>query len=389
MKTRRFDFNFSPLQINVSMVTVGGVPDNQSYDADTKTYTPDYTIDASNLIIQPIVGRIDKDEILPSGKINQDLTNIVWYIVNSGASDTAITTSNTSFEVTTSGVNAGRLRVKKNAQPRNPINLRFEAEYRDPRMNQVYHIIQTYQVQCRNSTMCTPVLLLDAAEQTLYNPLVDVDKQVVHALLRLGTNECPEEKRLFVWEVMREDGTFSEVGADTTLDYDVEVSEDGASCTVDRSLMGTELCLRCRAKYSIDGTPESVELTDNAPSKTVVIVRRIPEFEFDITGVPTNVANGILEIAPEAYIQDNNGAIEDPERELLPLWYAAANKASGSLDYSLVAHGITPVLSTSNISNTLGGVYGLDVKDVGPTCAWEDSDGALFEDGDGNVILIK
>ena len=41
------------------------------------------------------------------------------------------------------------------------------------------------------------------------------------------------------------------------------------------------------------------------------------------------------------------------------------------------------------MSDTLGGVYGLDVVDCGPTCAWEDSDGAVFVDADDNVILIK
>ena len=84
MKTKRFDFNFKPLQINVSMVVEGGVSDSQNYDADTDTYTPDYTIDASNLIVQPNIGRLDKDEVLTPGLFNQDLTNFTWYEVNSG-----------------------------------------------------------------------------------------------------------------------------------------------------------------------------------------------------------------------------------------------------------------------------------------------------------------
>jgi hypothetical protein len=41
------------------------------------------------------------------------------------------------------------------------------------------------------------------------------------------------------------------------------------------------------------------------------------------------------------------------------------------------------------MTDLLGGVYGLDVKDCGPTCAWEDSDGKVFEDSDGAVLLIK
>lgn len=387
MKTKRFDFNFKPLQINVSMVVEGGVSDSQNYDADTDTYTPDYTIDASNLIVQPNIGRLDKDEILTPGLINQDLTNIVWYEVNSGKADTVIDKSNTSYEIVASGAKAGRIKIKKNAKPQIPMNLRFEADYKDPRTNQVYHIIKPYQVQCKNATQYTPLLVLDAAAQTIYNPLSDLDKQTVHASLRLGANECPTEKRLFVWEVMREDGTFSTVGSDI-LDYDVEVSEDGSSCTVNRNLMGAELYLRCRAKYSAEGNPSSVQLSDNAPTKLVAFIRRIPKFEFDIGELPTNLPSGLLAIAPTAKIWNTNGVIDNPERELLPLWYVATN-GTGTLNYSLIAHGMNPTLSTEKVSNTAGGVYGLDVKDVGPLCAWEDSDGAVFVDDEDNVILIK
>lgn len=387
MKTKRFDFNFKPLQINVSMVVEGGVSDSQNYDADTDTYTPDYTIDASNLIVQPNIGRLDKDEVLTPGLINQDLTNIAWYEVNSGKADTVIDKANTSYEIVTSGAKAGRIRIKKNAKPQIPLNLRFEADYKDPRTNQVYHIIKPWQVQCKNATQYTPLLVLDAAAQTIYNPLSDQAKQTVHASLRLGANECPTEKRLFVWEVMREDGTFSTVGSDT-LDYDVEVSEDGNSCTVDRSLMGTELYLRCRAKYDVDGNPSGVQLSDNAPTKLVAFIRRIPKFEYDIGELPTNLPSGLLAIAPTAKIWNTNGTIENPERELLPLWYVATNK-TGTLEYSLIAHGMTPTLSTAKVSTTTGGVYGLDVKDVGPLCAWEDADGAVFVDDEDNIILIK
>ena len=387
MKTKRFDFNFKPLQINVSMVVEGGVSDSQNYDADTDTYTPDYTIDASNLIVQPNIGRLDKDEILTPGLINQDLTNIVWYEVNSGKADTLIDKSNTSYEIVASGAKAGRIKIKKNAKPQIPMNLRFEADYKDPRTNQVYHIIKPYQVQCKNATQYTPLLVLDAAAQTIYNPLSDPDKQTVHASLRLGANECPTEKRLFIWEVMREDGTFNTVGSDI-LDYDVEVSEDGSSCTVNRNLMGAELYLRCRAKYSAEGNPSSVQLSDNAPTKLVAFIRRIPKFEFDIGELPTNLPSGLLAIAPTAKIWNTNGTIDNPERELLPLWYVATN-GTGTLNYSLIAHGMNPTLSTEKVSNTAGGVYGLDVKDVGPLCAWEDSDGAVFVDDEDNVILIK
>ena len=36
----------------------------------------------------------------------------------------------------------------------------------------------------------------------------------------------------------------------------------------------------------------------------------------------------------------------------------------------------------------LGGVFGLEIIDCGPACAWEDRDGYLIEDGDGYLLLI-
>ncbi len=387
MKTRRFDFNFRPLQINIGFAVDGSVPNKQNYDADTGTYTPDYTL--TPLIIQPQVSCMDKDEFLAAGSINHQLANVKWYEIVGGVS-TLIESTNTNYEVITSGGQAGRIKVKKNAQPKVPITLEFHAEFSDLRTGQLHTIVRTFAVTCGNSTMFAPQLILDAADQTIYNPLTDPDTQTVHASLRLGVNECATANRIFVWEIYRADsGTWTEVGTDTTLDYDVTVAADGASCTVNRNLMGTELYLRCRAKYDMGGNPSSVALTDAAPCKIVAFIRRIPKFEFDITGVPVNIPVGILAITPEASIWNAKGAIQNPEKELLPLWYIATNKASGTLSYTQVAHGLKPTVPTKTMSASYGAVIGLDVKDVGPLCAFEDTDGVVFEDADGNVILIK
>ena len=387
MKTRRFDFNFRPLQINIGFAVDGSVPNKQNYDADTNTYTPDYTL--TPLIIQPQVSVMDKDEYLAAGSINHQLANVKWYEIVGGVS-TLIESTNTNYEVITSGGQAGRIKVKKNAQPKLPITLEFHAEFSDPRTGQLHTIVRTFSVVCGNSTVFAPQLILDAADQTIYNPLTDPDAQTVHASLRLGVNECATANRIFVWEIYRADSnTWTEVGTDTTLDYDVTVAADGASCTVNRSLMGTELYLRCRAKYDMGGNPSSVALTDAAPCKMVSFIRRIPKFEYDVTGVPVNIPVGILAIAPEASIWDATGTIQNPEKELLPLWYIATNKASGTLSYTQVAHGLKPTIPTTAMSLSYGAVIGLDVKDVGPLCAFEDTDGAVFEDSDGNIILIK
>lgn len=387
MKTRRFDFNFRPLQINVGFAVDGSVPNKQNYDADTGDYTPDYTI--TPLIIQPQISCMDKDEFIAAGNINHQLANVKWYEIVGGVS-TLIESTNTGYEIVSSGAQAGRIKVKKNAQPKAPITLEFHAEYSDPRTGQLHNIIRTFSVVCDNSTVHAPHLLLDALDQTLFDPLTDVASQTVHASLRLGEKECPAANRIFVWEIYRPDtDTWTEVGTDTTLDYDVTIAADGASCTVNRTLMGTELYLRCRAKYDIGGNPSGVTLTADAPTKIVSFIRRIPKFEYDIVGAPANIPAGLLVIAPEASIWGTNGEFQTPERVLLPLWYIATNKISGTLSYTQVAHGMNPRISTEALSDSYGAVVALDVKDVGPLCAFEDSDGAVFEDADGNVILIK
>lgn len=387
MKTRRFDFNFRPLQIDISILVDSSVPEKQNYGSDTGEYTPDYTL--TPLAIQPVVSILDKDAVLSAGSVNQQLANIKWYEIIDGVS-TLITSTNTDYEITAAGGQAGRILVKKNAQPKNPVTLEFYAEYIDSRTNQLHIIRGSKMITCSLSAS-VPELRLDAADQTLYNPLKDPDQQTVTASLRVGAGECPAANRAFVWEKFREDNTWTAIGTDTALDYDVAVSDDGASCTVNRSLMGAELYLRCRAKYDANGNPAGVTLTDASPCKVIAFVRRLPKFEYDFTGVPVNIPAGLLYIYPVAVIMDANGVIDntEAEKELLPLWYFATNKASGMLSYSLAAHGATPTIPTAQMSASYGGVLGIEAKDRGYIGAWEDSDGAVFEDGDGNILLIQ
>jgi len=385
MKVKRFDFNFKPLQMDISLATQGSVPDKQNYDADADEYTPDYTL--TPLIIQPAINRLDKDEILTPGSVNQNLANIRWYEIINGTR-TQILSENTNYEMTLSGGNAGRIKVKKNAQPQIPITLEFYAEYTDTRTNQIIVIQRTYQIRCTNATTYQPVLILDTPDQTIYNPLKDQAVQVIHASLRVGESECPAANRIFVWEKFRDDNTWTVIGTDTSLDYDVTVSNDTASLTINRSLMGDDLYIRCRAKYSKSGNPASVSLTAASPERITSFKRRIPKFEYEIAGIPTNIPAGILKIAPEAKVWDVNGAIANFDAVLMPIWYSATNRASGSLTFNQVGHGKNPTLPTKAMDDVLGGVFGLEIIDCGPACAWEDRDGYLIEDGDGYLLLI-
>jgi hypothetical protein len=134
MKTKRFDFNFKPLQINIAMSVDGSVPGKQNYNADADEYTPDYTV--TPCIIFPRVSQIDKDEIFAAGSVNHALANVKWYEIVSGVR-TEIQDANTNYEIVRSGGLAGRIKVKKNAQPQLPITLEFNADYTDTRTNQI------------------------------------------------------------------------------------------------------------------------------------------------------------------------------------------------------------------------------------------------------------
>lgn len=383
MKTKRFDFNWKPLQLQISFAVDGSVPGQQNYNADTQEYTPDYTL--TPFILQPVISILDKDEVLAAGSINHALTNVRWYEIINGTK-TLIASDNANYEITTSGGSAGRIKVKKNAEPKVPITLVFYAEYIDNRTGQVLIIQGSYLVECSSASDLV-LVELDAAAQTVFNPLSDTQTQTVTATVWLADKICDASKYALAWEVQDENGDWYTAETDAVMDYDITVN--GNSVTINRWLMGSEMCLRCRVKYSADGTPNSVTLTDASPQAEAVFVRRIPKYEYEITGVPYNIPAGILAIAPTAIIRTTKGEITDAEKELLPLWYIATNKASGSLSYSLVAHGANPTIPTTKMDNNYGAVIGLDVVDRGYAGAFTDNaDGVVFCDADGSVLII-
>ena len=381
MRTKRFDFNFRPLLLSTSLSVEGSVPGRQVYDSDSGEYTPDYTM--TPLVIQPRVGRMDKDGIVQSGSVNKDLFNIRWREIIGGVA-TLINVDNTNYEIVTSGDNAGRIRVKKNAEPSLPITLEFTAEYLDAgRTRQVIAVRGTYMIASSNSSKSPLVFELTAADTTVYNPLKDTSVQTVHAYLRAGADQVPGSNWLPVWEILREGGVWEEVG-----DEDYCINTAGNILVINRSLMGYGVSLRVRAKYDAGGNPGSTPLTDTSPAKIINFVRRIPRYEYDITGLPTSIPPSLMYVYPEVIISDTNGIMDNATDELLPLWYIATN-STGGLYYSLVATGKTPEVSTGPLDDVLGAVLAVDVIDRGPLLPMEDSDGKILADSDGKILLIK
>lgn len=382
MKYKRLDFKYTPLQVNTSKTISGSVPLEQTYDANQDEYSPDYRLTPCTL--QPVISIIDRDGILPSGRVNSELTDIAWYRVENGVEGNALVTTPQKHVITSSGDNAGKLLWYINAAPQKPILLRFKAKYLDSRTNKVHRIMMDYSINCKNATLYKPTLLLSSGDR-YYNPLRDTDKQVISASLRLEAEECAKEKRLFVWEILRDRGQFSAITAD---DLEIKVSADGTSVTLDRSLMGKRICIRCRAKFSADGNPASVDLSDATPNRIVNIVRRIPFYDYDILDTVDEVLPDTKVVNPAATISDNVGEIANPTRELQVLWWMAPNNSIHFENAVLVGHGMSPRVPTDLLDPNRGAILALEVKDLDPLALAMDSDGKVFVDADGNPFIF-
>jgi hypothetical protein len=382
MKYKRLDFKYTPLQVNTSKTISGSVPLEQTYDANQDEYSPDYRLTPCTL--QPVISIIDRDGILPSGRVNSELTDIAWYRVENGVEGNALVTTPQKHVITSSGDNAGKLLWYINAAPQKPILLRFKAKYLDSRTNKVHRIMMDYSINCKNATIYKPTLLLSSGDR-YYNPLRDTDKQVISASLRLEAEECAKEKRLFVWEILRDRGQFSAITAD---DLEIKVSADGTSVTLDRSLMGKRICIRCRAKFSADGNPASVDLSDATPNRIVNIVRRIPFYDYDILDTVDEVLPDTKVVNPAATISDNVGEIANPTRELQVLWWMAPNNSIHFENAVLVGHGMSPRVPTDLLDPNRGAILALEVKDLDPLALAMDSDGKVFVDADGNPFIF-
>lgn len=389
MKTKRFDFDFKPLRILTSFGVKGSVPGRQVYDSNLGEWTPDYTI--TPLMLQLSVSRQDKDEVLANGTINNLLTNVRFYEIKNGTK-TQITASNADYTIETSGNNAGRILVNTNVAYLFPVTLCVEADYLDTRLNQTHHISESFLLVCDNGSPVQPEVELDIDDHTVWNPLKESDSVTITAKLRLGAAVAAYDSHLlFKWQKLRSNGTWSDVGAVEFEDYDCAVSTEGQqmSLTVNRRLMGPDLKLRCVALYNPDGTTAGMTISDATPQRSFDIVRRIPKYEPDYGGVPTNIPPGCIYIYPEARVEDGDGVISNLDQEMHILWKAATNQQSGALSFTEIGHGMAPALPTKKIVNEYGMVLGLDLVDAGPEAAWLDSDNAYIIDSDGAILLIK
>ena len=395
MKTRRFDFNFRPLRITSSFLVGGSVPDRQTYNADTNTYTPDYTHEDvddkgnvtsdTHLKIPLQVSQMDLDGILSQGPINDKLANVQFFAIENGV-ETEIQDSDKNYTCVRSGTQAGLIIVKKNVSPTKPLTVRVKAQYADPRTKEVYKINESHLI---NTTTISErkTVELDTDSVVKYDPLAKgaVSTQIVHAAMRIGSNLTTDSSKVkFVWLKKDAFNDWHKIGSDALTDYDMTVSDDTLSCTVDMSLTGDICYLRCVGVLA--GVTVKNDDYSGLPSKDVAFARVIPPFEPDWKSVVDRIPYGYNEAHPIGYAKGIDESV-DIEKELLALWYTAKNNASANLSYSLADHGLEPDIEL-NMDSQYGGMLGFDLKDRKALGAWTDKDGNVIVDSEGTPILI-
>jgi hypothetical protein len=383
--SKGFTLSYTPLTVTATITVDNTVSDNQVYNSFVNEYIPDYTV--VPLILKPNVSIIDKDGVLSDGNVNASLANITWTEVI-GTTSTVITSSTDGYELVSSGVGNGTLRVKKNLSPDTTATLKFYAEYTDSRTGQVYKINASYLLKCDSSSKGVPELELDIDPAHFYNPLRDTESIKVSAQLYVDGGICPASYRAFTWDISRDGKTFSTIGS-SKLHYYISVSSDKTYCTVNQNLMGEKFILRCRAQYDEDGTPSNDTLSDASPCKMITFTRLIPKYDVDIVGT-SNIPAGVSSIKVDLNVRDAKNVITDYQKVFQPVWYGNEQNSSYSATPTTVrGYGSPCTLSTSFVNKTYGSVIGCDLVDRGPMAALLDDSGNIITDDSGSIIVIN
>lgn len=379
-KTKRLDVNYTPLQVSGSIEVVGSVPDRQIYSADTKEYTPDYTL--TPLVLFPRCNATDPNSYIKSGSVNASLTNMKWYQIV-GTQRTLIDSGNTNYEITNEGDSKGQLKVKRNSNVATPLAFEFYAEYVDTRTNQVYVFRMSTVIAVSDATLPAPVLKLDSPSTVAWNPLRNPLSRTIKASVFVGGNDIASDKQKckFFWYRKLETGELEAI-TDGNGDNDWEVEAiDHNTLTINQDYIGEEQTYVCKLAYAADGNlPGSP--SDNAPMASTTIKRRIPSVEVDWKGAPTYVSGGTEKLTLEAFVTDGMGIVPNPEEWLRFVWNV---KSPYSQSYSKQAEGIKP-----SITFIPGMMLQVEVEDRGPQAILiDDTDGTVLQDADGNVLFDR
>lgn len=386
MKSKRIDFNFTPLRVLHSLGPESSVPASQSYDASLNLWVPDFT--ATFLLLQEKIDIIDPDQVLANGSVLGQLASMeVWEAID--GQQVLITPDNPDYTVVTTGEQAGQIIVKKNATVEHPITIRVKATFVDTRLQQVITVYDAYTISCKNATTLQ-VAEIDTPQQSIFDPFHDVDQLAITGAHRVATtlSSYDPTKVKFRWEYVNSDNTTREITGTSDEDYPFTISGDCCqTLTVDRRLMGSACALRMYAMYDATGN-STFEVTPWTPKVELSLRRRVPEIDYDIMSIPDFIPSGTDFITPTVSVIDTKGVISTPLQELSVIWLRATNTATANgLVYVPCAAGLAPTIPTDIMHTNYGMMISVDVSDLGPVLPIADKDGKVLLDSDGKLIV--
>ena len=380
----------TPPKFGCGLAVVGNIPNTQVFDATTGRYEPDYTL--TPLTIDPAVAAINGDLPLAATDARGMLANIHWYEVKPDGTLTEITKVGTAstpvgytvVNTTEGDPAAGRIQVAKNAAPGAPINLRFEADLLIG--SDHFHIIKDIAVMCRDTTPAVKCSL-DAPDIVDYNPIRDSAEFPVRLRVWENGQDAPTSHFIPVWEVRREDGSWSVYGDDIT-DYWMEIAADLMSAKIRLDLMGYGASVRVRLKYDRDGNPAAVTLAADdlsMPFCRLECVRNLGGYQHRLLGVTDSLMEWMTEISARVYVEDNRGEITSPERFFSIAVYACpAERSLTTADK--VGSGSSVRIPTS-VSGGKPMKVGYSVDELSPLLALT-VNGTILTVG-GSILLAK
>ena len=382
----------TPPKFGCGLSVAGNVPNLQRFDGTTGSYEPNYTL--TPLTVHVDVAAIDGELPLTSINARTLLTNIHWYELSAAGARTEIvmkgnasTPAGYASLVNTEGAaNAGQLQIAKNAAPGEPLQLMFEADLIYG--SDVFHIELPFSVQCRDTTPSVRCKF-DTPDVVAFNPIHD--STTLPVVLTVWENNREAERSHFipVWEVRREDGSWSEYGAELT-DYWMSIAADRMSASLDMDLMGDGVSVRVRLRYDREGNPAGVTLAADdlsVPFCRFEAVRSLGRYDSAMLNMTNTLAEWSTVMRPEVVFKDNKGNIADPDKFFRVTVYA------GQPGKALTTADVVGTGRVVNIPRSRGNASGLkvgySVDEIGPFKAWADADGALITDADGALLLIR
>lgn len=371
---------------------VGNMSSNQSYDATTGIYEPDYRL--TPLTLQVDVAAIDPDTRLQTGNARKQLTNIHWYEIDRTGKKIEITITGgvstpagyTQLINTEGDEDAGRLQIAKNAAPGEPIMLRIEADLYAG--SDVFRIAENFNVHCRDTTPAVRCKF-DTPDIVPYNPIHDGADLPIELSVWENNHAADRGHYIPVWEVRRDSGTWSAYGSEVT-DYWLEIAADLHTATLKTELMGDEASIRVRLRYDRNGNPGGVLLGPGdifVPMCRMECRRTLGRYDHRMVNVTNTIAEWTTVVRPRVVFKDNKGDIADAEKYFTVTFYAGA---AGALltEADAVGTGLTTDIASSR-GSAAGLKIGYSVEEIGPLKAWEDSDGSIITDSDGSILLIR